>query len=111
MGRSWLLSLSLSATPASLKGHRSSGCGPGESALNSHVCGLAQNCVFSAGHPVVETVLTGVQTTSQHNFMNPEALQNEFIGKPRYYLIGSKPQSPHTHPHNEETTSSLFPHK
>lgn len=79
MGRSWLLSLS--ATPTSLKGHRSSGCGLGESALSSHVCGLAQNCVFSAGHPVVETVLAGVQTTSQHHFIEPEALQNEFMGR------------------------------
>lgn len=78
MGRSRLLSLS--ATPTSLKGHRSSGCGLGELALTSHICDLAQNCVFSSGHSIVETVLTGVQTTSQHNFIDPEALQNEFMG-------------------------------
>lgn len=73
------LLLSLSATPTSLKGHRSSGCDLGEPALNSQICGSAQNRVFSTGLSAVGTVLGGIQATSQYNFIDPEALQNGFM--------------------------------
>lgn len=76
MGRSLLVSPS--ATPASLKGLRAVG-----EAWVSLLWTLKSvawlRTVFSAGLSVIEVILRGIQTTSKYNFIDPEALQNQFM--------------------------------